>query len=84
VPAETFKEVAFRLSSPYRLALSATPEREDENQHLIYLSSGDIVFKASYVDMVRAGLVVPIRHYRIYVDLDRDEAREYRGGEITQ
>jgi len=80
VPAETFKEVAFRLSSPYRLALSATPEREDENQHLIYLSSGDIVFKASYVDMVRAGLVVPIRHYRIYVDLDRDEAREYRGG----
>ncbi|WP_229657663.1 DEAD/DEAH box helicase [Thermocladium modestius] len=78
VPAETFKEVAFRLTAPYRLALSATPDREDENQHLIYMSAGDVVFKASYDDMMAAGLVVPIRHYRIYVDMDWEERNTYQ------
>lgn len=77
VPAETFKEVAFKLTAPYRLALSATPDREDENQHLIYMSAGDVVFKASYDDMMAAGLVVPIRHYRIYVDIDGEERNAY-------
>ncbi|MGC9226035.1 DEAD/DEAH box helicase [Caldivirga sp.] len=78
VPAETFKNVAFKLTAPYRLALSATPTRKDGNEELIYLTSGGVVHKATYLDMVHAGLVVPIRHFRIYVKLSEDEAKKYK------
>ncbi len=77
VPAETFKEVALRLEAPYRLALSATPDREDGNEHLVYEAVGPPVYRADYWDMVREGLAVPIRHVRVYVDLDEDERAEY-------
>lgn len=78
VPAETFKNVAFKLTAPYRLALSATPTRKDGNEELIFLTSGGVVFKATYLDMVKAKLVVPIRHFRIYVKLNENELKEYR------
>ncbi len=78
VPAETFKNVAFKLTAPYRLALSATPTRKDGNETLIYETSGGIVYKASYVDMIHEGLVVPVRHYRIYTKLSDEEVKEYR------
>jgi superfamily II DNA or RNA helicase len=77
VPAETFKEVALGLDSPFRLALSATPEREDRNEHLIYEAVGPPVYRASYRSMIEAGLVVPVEHYRIYVRMSREEASAY-------
>lgn len=77
VPAETFKEVALSLDSPLRLALSATPEREDKNEHLIYEAVGPPVYRASYRSMVEAGLVVPVEHYRVYVRMSREEERSY-------
>nr|WP_281041837.1 helicase-related protein [Vulcanisaeta distributa] len=77
VPADTFKEVAFKLRAPFRLALSATPKRSDNNEHLIFLSAGDIVYQADYRDMIEAKLVVPVRHFRIYVDLTPEERRSY-------
>ncbi|WP_333638966.1 DEAD/DEAH box helicase [Pyrobaculum aerophilum] len=77
VPAETFKEVALSLESPFRLALSATPEREDQNEHLIYEAVGPPVYRASYRSMIEAGLVVPVEHYRIYVRMTREEEALY-------
>ncbi|MGC9130091.1 MAG: DEAD/DEAH box helicase [Pyrobaculum sp.] len=77
VPAETFKEVALSLDSPLRLALSATPEREDKNEHLIYEAVGPPVYRASYRSMMEAGLVVPVEHYRVYVRMSREEERSY-------
>ncbi len=77
VPAETFKQVLFQLSAPYRMALSATVERSDGNEHLIFLACGEVVYRVSYRDLVKHGLVVPVRHFRIYVDLSDDEKRLY-------
>ncbi len=77
VPAETFKDVALRLRAPYRMALSATPTRSDGNEHLIFITVGPIVFQARYEDMIDEGLVVPVRHYRIYVDLTPEEKSLY-------
>jgi len=77
VPAETFKEVALNIDSPFRLALSATPEREDENEHLIFEAVGPPVYRASYRSMIESGLVVPVEHYRVYVKMDEEEARAY-------
>ncbi|WP_069807614.1 DEAD/DEAH box helicase [Vulcanisaeta thermophila] len=83
VPADTFKEVAFRLTAPFRMALSATPKRSDSNEHLIFMSAGDIVYQADYRDMVNSGLVVPVRHFRVYVDLSLDEKLNYEKAERT-
>ncbi len=77
VPAETFKEVMLNMSAPYRMALSATVERSDGNEHLIYLACGELVYRITYRELIRYGLVVPIRHYRIYVDLTEEEREEY-------
>ncbi|NPA23577.1 MAG: DEAD/DEAH box helicase [Crenarchaeota archaeon] len=77
VPAETFKEVMFYISAPYRMALSATVERSDGNEHLIFLACGEPIYKITYRELVKHGLVVPIRHYRIYVSLEDDEREEY-------
>jgi len=77
VPAETFKEVMFQISAPYRMALSATVERSDGNEHLIYLACGEPIYRVTYRELIRYGLVVPIRHYRIYVDLEEDEKEQY-------
>ncbi len=77
VPAETFKEVMLNMSAPYRMALSATVERSDGNEHLIYLACGELVYRTTYRELIKEGLVVPVRHYRIYVDLSDEEREEY-------
>ncbi len=76
VPASTFKEVAFRSKAKYRLGLSATPERADGNDHLIFLTSGEIVYKMSFSELLSRGFLAPVRHHIIYVDLSDDERRE--------
>ena len=76
VPASTFKEVAFRSKAKYRLGLSATPERADGNDHLIFLTSGEIVYKISFSELLSRGFLAPVRHHIIYVDLSDDERRE--------
>lgn len=81
VPAETFKEVALALDSPKRLALSATPKRDDGNELLIFEAVGPLVFRASYREMIEAGLVVPIEHYRVYVRLTPEEESKYKSAE---
>jgi len=78
VPAETFKEVALKLDSPRRLALSATIKREDGNEHIVYEAVGPVVYRASYMSMVEAGLVVPVEHYRVYVRMTAEESAAYR------
>lgn len=83
VPAETFKEVALALDSPYRLAISATPKREDGNEMLIYEAVGPLVYRATYGEMIDAGLVVPVEHYRVYVRLNAEEEQRYKSAEAT-
>ncbi|AEA12143.1 type III restriction enzyme, res subunit [Thermoproteus uzoniensis 768-20] len=83
VPAETFKEIALALDSPFRLAISATPKREDGNELLIYEAVGPLVYRATYTEMIEAGLVVPVEHYRIYIKPSPEEEQEYRSVQST-
>ncbi|MGC8582631.1 MAG: DEAD/DEAH box helicase [Thermoproteus sp.] len=83
VPAETFKEIALALDSPFRLAISATPKREDGNELLIYEAVGPLVYRATYTEMIEAGLVVPVEHYRIYIKPSPEEEQEYRSAQAT-
>lgn len=77
LPAETFKEIAFKLKAKYSMVLSATPDRADKNEVLIYRVSGEPVYKTSYYQLVLKGVLAPFQVEKIYVKLDRDEARNY-------
>ena len=84
LPAETFREIALRLKARYSMVLSATPERADKNEALIYKAAGGPVYSASYLDLVLRGVLAPLRIERIYVDLTPRELLEYlklEGGE---
>jgi len=77
VPADSFRKVAFLCKARKRLGLSATPKRSDRNEALIFFSVGDVVFKASYRDMVKLKLAAPLKYYRFYVRLNSEEAAKY-------
>ncbi len=75
VPAATFKEIAFKAKAKYRLGLSATPERADGNHHLIFLTSGEVVYRVNYEQLLSMGFLAPIRHHLIYVELTPEERK---------
>ena len=60
VPAVTFKQVALQIDSLYRLALSATPERRDRNEALLFELCGELLYKLTYEDLVALKVVAPI------------------------
>ncbi len=79
VPAASFKEIAMRAKAKFRLGLSATPERSDQNEHLIFLCSGDIVYKIGYRDLVKSGVLAEFRHHIVRVKLtDREKVQMWR------
>jgi len=75
VPASTFRKVAFASRAKYRLGLSATPERSDGNEHLIFLSSGDVVYKVRYRELVDMGVLARLEHRVVRVRMEPDERR---------
>jgi len=77
LPAETFKEIALRVKARYSLVLSATPERADKNEALIYKVGGSPVYTTSYFRLVLRGLLAPLQLEKIFVELDPEEAEEY-------
>jgi len=75
VPASTFRKIAFVSKAKFRLGLSATPERSDGNEHLIFLTAGDVVYKIGYRELVSAGILAPLEHKVLRVQLADDERR---------
>ncbi len=77
VPAESFRKIAFLCKARKRLGLSATPQRYDRNEALIFFSVGNVVYKARYDEMVKLKLASPLKYYRFYVRLSPEEEAEY-------
>ena len=75
VPAYTIRKVCLESPALYRMGLSATVVRSDKNEHLIRMLIGNIVFKSTPEDIVKAGLTVPIIHYVYVVNLSREKKR---------
>ena len=76
VPAATFKEVALRIDSLYRMALSATPRRRDGNEKLLFKLSGALVYSLGYEDLLRLKLVAPIETYEVIFAEGKDDKLE--------
>lgn len=66
VPASTFKNVALQIDALYRMALSATPQRRDRNEELLYELCGGLVYNLSYEDLVGLKIVAPIERFETF------------------
>lgn len=75
VAAKTFKNVAFNLQSQIRMCLSATPERWDGNENLIYFASGRKCYFIDYPSLVERKIVAPLKKYTYTVPLTDEERK---------
>jgi superfamily II DNA or RNA helicase len=75
VAAKTFKNVAFNLQSQIRMCLSATPERWDGNENLIYFASGGKCYFIDYPSLVEQKIVAPLEKFTYIVPLTKDEKK---------
>ncbi len=76
LPSEGFRQIALLSAAPFRLGLTATPEREDQMHNLLPTLVGDVIYRRSVVEM-KGKYVAPFEVVRYYVDLTKDEAKRY-------
>jgi len=69
VPAKTFKDSALFIRAPFRMALSATPKRFDNNEILLFQLAGEVAYKIDYAELVRRGVLAPLAVRKILVPL---------------
>jgi superfamily II DNA or RNA helicase len=76
LPSEFYRAIAEFSLAPYRLGLTATPERTDGRHEGLFHLVGPLVYRREAVEL--AGKVLaPYRVERVYVDLSRQEREAY-------
>ena len=78
VPAQTFLRALSAIDAPYRLGLTATPERQDQNTHVITALTGKVVTRLTPVDLMREGYLAPVKVDYVEVTPTEDEERKYQ------
>jgi len=76
LPSEAYRQIAELSAAPYRLGLTATPEREDKLHELLPRLVGHVVYQLS-IDELKGSYLADYDTVRIYVELDKDEAKRY-------
>jgi len=76
LPSEGFRQIAQLSASPYRLGLTATPEREDGLHELYPELVGDIVYRKSVHEM-SGKYLAKFEIIRYLVSLKDDERKKY-------
>jgi len=77
LPGSTFQEAAIGSLAPYRLGLTATPERLDGGEALLPQLVGDIVYRRE-IQELSGDYLAEYRTERVYVDLSEEEEERYR------
>jgi superfamily II DNA or RNA helicase len=76
LPSEFYRTIAEFSLAPYRLGLTATPDRTDgRHEDLPYLV-GPLVYRREAVELA-GDVLAPYRLERVYVDLSREERAAY-------
>lgn len=77
LPAASYRRIAGASEAPFRLGLTATPERGDfrhsDLDHLV----GPVVFRRSPSELSRSRHIARFRQERIFIDLTDEEELEY-------
>lgn len=77
LPAASYRRIAGASQAPFRLGLTATPERGDfrhsDLDHLV----GPVVYRRSPSELSRSRHIARFRQERIFIDLTDEEELEY-------
>jgi superfamily II DNA or RNA helicase len=77
LPAPTYRTIAAKAAAPWRLGLSATPERADGAHLDLARLIGPEVYRRLPAELARSGHIADYREQRIFVDLTPDERYRY-------
>lgn len=76
LPSEAYRQIAELSAAPWRLGLTATPERSDGLHQLLPQLVGPIVYRASPSEL-RGRYLADFEVVRIYVDMPESERKRY-------
>lgn len=77
LPSPSYSAIPARCGAPYRLGITATPERGDGSDDALYRLLGPVVYQRTPADLSAEGHLAKFREKRIYVDLQPEEALRY-------
>jgi len=77
LPGATYRQIATLSLAPFRLGLTATPERTDGGEALLYDLLGPLVFRRD-IDELEGKVLAPYRTECLQLALAPDEEAEYR------
>ncbi|HYF61505.1 MAG TPA: DEAD/DEAH box helicase, partial [Herpetosiphonaceae bacterium] len=73
LPSQSYSEIARRANTPYRLGLTATPERSDGLHRALDRLIGPEVYRRAPADLAADGHIAQFKEQRVFVDLTPDE-----------
>ena len=82
LPGEVSRSAATMCIAPYRLGLTATPERNDDGEEVLERIVGRTVCRI-FIDELEGTVLAPYITRRIFVPLEPDEDAEYRAARKT-
>lgn len=77
LPSPSYRAIPARCGAPYRLGITATPERGDGSDSELYKLLGSVVYQRTPSDLSAEGHLAKFREKRIFVDLQPEEALRY-------
>ncbi len=73
IPAKSFREAIVNFNSFYLYGLTATPKRKNNDEKLIYVYIGNILFNAEMIEQInqhKSNIEINIRETTLYVPFD--------------
>lgn len=77
LPSASYRRIAEASAAPFRLGLTATPERADFLHEELDRLIGPVVFRRSPAELSRSRHIARFRQERIYVELTDEEEHQY-------
>ena len=77
LPSSSYRRIATASEAPFRLGLTATPERADLLHHDLERLVGPVVFRRSPGELARSRHIASFRQERLFIDLTAEEELRY-------
>jgi superfamily II DNA or RNA helicase len=77
LPATSYRRIASASKAPFRLGLSATPERSDMRHEELERLVGPIVYRRSPAELARSRHIARFRQERLFIELTAEEEYQY-------
>jgi len=77
LPARAYRAIAGKVNAPFRLGLSATPERSDDGHLALDGLIGPVTYRRTAAELSREKHIAEYDEKRLFVDLTGDEQLRY-------